>query len=71
MDRLLNLSNLALALCLLALLVTLVLAYPLADLLPLPGQIAMHIGTLMFATGLKISYITRLVSLKALGRPVH
>ncbi len=71
MDRLLNLSNLALALCLLALLVTLVLAYPLADLLPLPGQIAMHIGTLVFATGLKISYITRLVSLKALGRPVH
>lgn len=71
MDRLLNLSNVALALCLLALLGTLVMAYPLADKLPMPGQIAMHIGTLVFATGLKISYITRLVSLKALGRPVH
>lgn len=71
MDRLLNLSNLALVFCLLALLVTLVMAYPLADLLPMPGQIAMHIGTLIFATGLKVSYIARLVSLKALGRPVH
>lgn len=71
MDRLLTFSNLALVLCLLALLATLVMAYPLADMLPMPGQIAMHIGTLVFATGLKISYISRLVSLKALGRPVH
>ncbi|WP_404364684.1 hypothetical protein [Marinobacter sp.] len=71
MNRLLSWSNGSLLFCLLALVATVVMAYPLADMLPLPGQVAMHIGTLVFATGLKISYIARLASLKSLGLPVH
>lgn len=67
----LRMANSALAVCVLALVGTLVLAYPLAGELPMAVQIAAHIGTLLFATGIKVAYILRLVSLKALGRPVH
>lgn len=71
MENLLRFANTALVLSLLATLVTVVLAYPLADSLPIPAQIGAHIATLIFATTLKLSYVTRLVSLHSLGRPVH
>lgn len=70
MTRLLSISNHALVICLLALIVSIIMAYPLADTLSLPAQIAMHMGTLLFAIGIKLAYIARIVSLKALGRPI-
>lgn len=64
-------SNGALFWSAVGLLVTVLLAYPLSDLLAMPYQILAHIGTLLFAVGIKIAYVARLVSLKQLGRPVH
>lgn len=71
MENLLRFANVALAVSLAAALITVVLAYPLADSLSMPAQIGAHIATLIFATTLKLSYVTRLVSLRSLGRPVH
>ncbi|MDX1755367.1 MAG: hypothetical protein R3175_04830 [Marinobacter sp.] len=71
MIRLLKLANGGLLVCLLALVGTLLLAYPLAEQFSMSAQIAAHIGTLLFATGIKVTYILRLVSLRALARPVH
>lgn len=71
MERLLGFSNGALLASALGLLATILLAYPFASALPMAGQIVAHMGTLIFATGIKISYVARLVSLKQLGRPVH
>ncbi|MFL1467701.1 hypothetical protein [Marinobacter sp. HN1S83] len=64
-------SNGALFWSAVGLLVAVLLAYPLSDLLAMPYQILAHIGTLLFAVGIKIAYVARLVSLKQLGRPVH
>ncbi len=69
--KLLKYSNFSLLVCLLGVVVTVLLAYPMADMLTLPAQIAAHIGTVIFAALLKVSYVTRLVSLRNLGRPVH
>lgn len=55
----------------LGLMVTILLAYPLAGALALSVQIAAHIGTLIFAVGIKVAYVARLVFLSRLGRPVH
>lgn len=71
MEKLLGFANSALLASTVGLLATILLAYPYASALPMAGQIVAHIGTLLFATGIKISYVTRLVSLKQLGRPVH
>ncbi|NMT62034.1 hypothetical protein [Marinobacter orientalis] len=71
MEKLLGFSNSALLASTGGLLVTILLAYPFASVLPMAGQIVAHIGTLLFATGIKVSYVARLVSLKQLGRPVH
>ena len=49
----------------------LLLARSLADALLLSVQIAAHIGTLVFAVGVKVAYVARLVFLSRLGRPVH
>lgn len=56
---------------LLGLVTTIVMAYPLAGRLPMMVQVFAHVGTLLFAVGIKISYIARLIFLKRLGRPVH
>lgn len=64
-------ANRSIVLSVVGLLVTILLAYPLADSLAMPIQIAAHIGTLLFAVGVKISYVARLVFLSRLGRPVH
>lgn len=71
MEKLLRYANGALLVSVLAVAATVVLAYPLADSLSLPAQVGAHIATLVFATTLKLSYVTRLVSLRSLGRPVH
>ena len=64
-------ANSALGLSVLGLMVTILLAYPLAGALALSVQIAAHIGTLVFAVGIKVAYVARLVFLSRLGRPVH
>lgn len=71
MSQILKISNRSLLVCMVALVVSILLAYPYADLLSMPAQIASHIATLVFATGIKLSYVARLVSLKSLGLPVH
>lgn len=64
-------ANSTLGLSVLGLMVTILLAYPLAGALGLSAQIAAHIGTLVFAVGIKVAYVARLVFLSRLGRPVH
>ncbi len=71
MEKLLGFANGALLAFTVGLLATILLAYPFASALPMAAQVLAHIGTLIFATGIKISYVARLVSLKQLGRPVH
>lgn len=71
MEKVLGFANTALLVAVLALIVTVLVSYPFAEQLSMPVQIAAHIGTLLFATVVKLSYILRLISLKALGRPVH
>lgn len=71
MEKLLGFANTSLLAFTVGLLVTVLLAYPFASSLSIAVQVAAHIGTLIFATGIKIAYVTRLVSLKHLGRPVH
>ena len=64
-------ANSTLGLSVLGLMVTILLAYPLSGALALSVQIAAHIGTLVFAVGIKVAYVARLVFLSRLGRPVH
>lgn len=71
MNRLLSVANGVLLGSVMAVVLTVLLAYPLANHLPMAAQIAAHIGTLLFATTLKLSYVVRLVSLHRLGRPLH
>lgn len=71
MEKVLTFANAALLVAVLALTGTVLASYPLAHHLSMPVQIAAHIGTLLFATLVKLSYILRLISLKSLGRPVH
>ena len=71
MERFLFFANSAILCSALGLLVTILLAYPLADWLAMGWQILAHIGTLLFAVGVKVAYVARLVFLSRLGRPVH
>lgn len=70
MEKLLTWSNIAFFGFIAALIASFVLAYPLADSLSLSAQVAAHISTMLFAIGIKVAYIARLASLKALGRPI-
>jgi hypothetical protein len=71
MEKMLFRANSAIVWSVLGLLVSVALAYPLAGWLPMVLQILAHIGTLLFAVGIKVAYIVRLVFLSRLGRPVH
>ena len=71
MERMLFRANSALAWSVVGLVVTVLLAYPLAARIPMMLQISAHIGTLLFAVGIKIAYVVRLVFLSRLGRPAH
>jgi len=55
----------------LALIIFIILAYPMEPLLPMPVLIVAHIGTLLAATAIKLAYITRLYALKTLGLAVN
>jgi len=55
----------------LALVVFIILAYPMEAMLPMPVLILAHIGTLLAATVIKLAYITRLYALKTLGLAVN
>ncbi len=70
-ERLLFYANSVLAGSVIGMVISVLLAYPLADQLAMAWQITAHIGTVVFALGMKIGYVTRLVFLKRLGRPVH
>lgn len=70
MDRLLTISNSCILGFIIALILSALIAYPWAEAFPLSIQILAHIGTLVFAIGIKVSYIARLAALKNLGRPV-
>lgn len=71
MEKFLFRANSAIVWSMLGLIATILMAYPLASRFPLMIQVLAHIGTLLFAVGIKISYVARLVFLKRLGRPVH
>lgn len=71
MEKSLGFANAALLIATISLVMTVLVSYPFADHFSMAVQIAAHIGTLLFATAVKLSYILRLVSLSSLGRPVH
>ncbi|AOY86707.1 hypothetical protein BKP64_00125 [Marinobacter salinus] len=71
MERWLTFANTAMAGSALGLVLTILLAYPFADAVSMAWQILAHIGTLLFAVGVKVAYVARLVFLSRLGRPVH
>lgn len=71
MEKLLFRANSAMVWSLLGLIATILMAYPLAGRFPIMIQVFAHMGTLLFAVGIKISYVARLVFLSRLGRPVH
>ncbi|WP_303290899.1 hypothetical protein [Marinobacter sp. SS5-14b] len=70
-EKWLVIANSGILASLVGLLITVLLAYPLAGALSLSVQIAAHMGTLFFAVGVKIAYVARLTFLSKLGRPVH
>jgi hypothetical protein len=71
MERFLFYANSTMFFSVVGLVVTVLFAYPFADLLGMGLQVLAHIGTLLFAVGIKIAYVARLVFLSRLGRPVH
>ncbi|EMP56374.1 hypothetical protein MSNKSG1_10883 [Marinobacter santoriniensis NKSG1] len=71
MERFLALANSSLILCVAGLCATILIAYPLAEAFSMAVQILAHIGTLLFAVGVKVSYVARLAFLSRLGRPLH
>lgn len=73
MEKLLSYANIGLLASLIGVIATLVFSYAavVENTLPLGLQLAGHIGTILFATLLKLSYIARLTALNNLGRPMH
>lgn len=71
MEKLLYRANSGIVWSVLGLIVTIAMAYPLAGRFPMMIQVFAHVGTLLFAVGIKLSYVARLVFLSRLGRPVH
>ncbi|NOH98356.1 hypothetical protein [Vibrio sp. 99-70-13A1] len=70
-QTLLSVSNVALLLTAILMLVSIIMAYPLADKFSLPVQIAAHISTILVAAFLKISYVTRCLAQYNLGLEVR
>ncbi|WP_228128366.1 hypothetical protein [Marinobacter daepoensis] len=64
-------ANTGVVISLFGLMLTVLMAYPLATRFPMAIQILAHIGTLLFAVGVKIAYVARLAFLSKLGRPVN
>ena len=70
-ERLLDQAHKFLLSAVMALILFIILAYPMESLLPMPVLILAHIGTLLAATTIKLAYITRLYALKKLGLAVN
>lgn len=68
---LLSVSNAGLIITTLLMLVSIIIAYPLADSFSLAAQIAAHIGTIVIAAFLKVSYVGRCLAQYNLGMEVR
>ncbi|WP_159654630.1 hypothetical protein [Vibrio atypicus] len=69
--RLLKFSNVALVVTFCAMVVSVLISYPYADLFSLPTQIFAHISTIVIAAFLKVSYVTRCLAQYNLGLEVR
>ncbi|PTO89030.1 hypothetical protein CWN98_06220 [Vibrio splendidus] len=70
-QTLLSVSNFSLATTALLMLLSIIVAYPMADHFSLPIQIVAHISTILVAALLKISYVGRCLAQYNLGLEVH
>ena len=70
-QTLLSVSNFSLAITALVMLLSIIVAYPMADHFSLPIQIVAHISTILVAALLKISYIGRCLAQYNLGLEVR
>ncbi|MGR4999792.1 SMP domain-containing protein [Vibrio celticus] len=69
-QTLLSVSNFSLAITTLLMLLSIIVAYPMADHFSLPIQIVAHISTILVAALLKISYVGRCLAQYNLGLEV-
>ncbi|CDS99177.1 MULTISPECIES: hypothetical protein [Vibrio] len=70
-QTLLSVSNFSLAITTLLMLLSIIVAYPMADHFSLPIQIVAHISTILVAALLKISYVGRCLAQYNLGLEVR
>ncbi|OEF77293.1 hypothetical protein OA5_18155 [Vibrio cyclitrophicus 1F111] len=70
-QTLLSVSNFSLAITALLMLLSIIIAYPLADHFSLSIQIVAHISTILVAALLKISYVGRCLAQYNLGLEVR
>lgn len=70
-QTLLSVSNFSLAITTLLMLLSIIIAYPMADHFSLPVQIVAHISTIIVAAFIKISYIGRCLAQYNLGMEVR
>ncbi|MEZ8284141.1 hypothetical protein AB4393_05660 [Vibrio splendidus] len=70
-QTLLSVSNFTLAITALLMLLSIIVAYPMADHFSLPIQIVAHINTILVAVLLKISYVGRCLAQYNLGLEVR
>ncbi|MEZ8018872.1 hypothetical protein AB4354_09115 [Vibrio splendidus] len=70
-QTLLSVSNFTLAITALLMLLSIIVAYPMADHFSLPIQIVAHISTILVAALLKISYVGRCLAQYNLGLEVR
>ncbi|MCG9542693.1 hypothetical protein L1D37_02740 [Vibrio sp. Isolate33] len=70
-QTLLSVSNFSLAITALLMLLSIIVAYPMADHFSLPIQILAHISTILVAALLKISYVGRCLAQYNLGLEVR
>ncbi|CAH6785025.1 conserved hypothetical protein [Vibrio chagasii] len=70
-QTLLSVSNFSLAITTLLMLLSIIIAYPMADHFSLPIQIVAHISTIIVAAFVKISYVGRCLAQYNLGMEVR
>ncbi|CAK1710834.1 hypothetical protein FB440_104217 [Vibrio crassostreae] len=70
-QTLLSVSNFSLAITTLLMLLSIIVAYPMANHFSLPIQIVAHISTILVAALLKISYVGRCLAQYNLGLEVR
>ncbi|MFA0035861.1 MULTISPECIES: hypothetical protein [Vibrio] len=70
-QTLLSVSNFSLAITTLLMLLSIIIAYPMADHFSLPVQVVAHISTIIVAAFIKISYVGRCLAQYNLGMEVR